>query len=200
MIHSILTPFFNYFHSRHALVCRFWRAEDGVAAIEAALLFPVGILLLVGITEFSLIYYTNTALNAAVKEIAAQATQECDAADRTATGTCNASNQQLTSAALKNTIAQYAVGLIKPNLLCISATPIDLKTNNSFPSGGSTIDFGGSDQVVLLDFRYTYDFFTPLIKTFFPNKLKFRSTFMVRNGTIANTAGRTLAWEGNTKC
>ena len=177
----------------------FTRREDGNAAIEAAIIFPVGFLLVMGTMEMALYFFANSALNNAVKHMAYEAAQECKADEKSiSSGTiiCDQGAMKIKNAAdraenMKKTLAIYSGNLIKldPEKLCV-------RVQGVVPAG-SMNNLGTSGQIMRYDFSYRWHFFTPLIGNFFNNKTQisqFNASFLVRNGEIGAGADRNFTW------
>ncbi len=180
----------------------FLRGEEGNVAIEFALIAPVFFLLLMGVTEFSLLAYGTSALNNAVKDIAYLASEECPASKRDANLNCPAgANEAFDAAKVTSIIKSYGGGMIDPARLCIFAAPF--KGGQPAGPGITTVNFGGSQDMVRINFRYRWNFFTNIVGKFFTSSngtgiLNYKSDFMVRNGAFLNATNRTLNWTNNT--
>lgn len=185
-----------------ALLRRFLREEQGNVAIEFAIIAFVGFLLTMGILEFALLIYANGALNNAVKEIAYDSASECPTLERGNDGLCTGKhNENVSKAHFDKVLHSYAHGLIHTDEICIFAHPIvQGSTGKLLGDPGPSTDFGGSEDIVRIDFRYRWTFFTAIISNFFPNQLVFQANFLIRNGVIADSSNRKLATISHPNC
>lgn len=191
-----------FFFCPPAILRRFTREEGGNVAIEFAIIAFVGFLLTMGIMEFALLIYANSALNNAVKEIAYDSASECPTLERGNNGLCTgAHNATVNKTHFDKVLKKYATGLINTDEICIFAHPIvSGSTGSLIPDPGPVTDFGGSEDIVRIDFRYRWNFFTAIISNFFPNQLIFQANFLIRNGEIADASNRKLPTISHANC
>ncbi len=190
-------PRFNRPSALFSFLRRFHRDEEGAVAIEFAIIAFVGFLLTMGILEFALLIYANGALNNAVKEIAYRSATECEATERDGNGRCTGGSNQFLKdhdTTFADIFHAYAGNLISPAEVCIFARPIVRGSTGeltNIPPSAIT-DFGGSEDIVRIDFRYQWQFFSFIIRRFFPNLLMFQANFLIRNGAIDDASNRLL--------
>ena len=182
-----------------AIIQRFgamMKSDDGNVAIEAAIIFPVGFLLIITTLEMAMWFFAWAGMDSAVKDMAYTAAQECLADEKAsndngATVHCvKVMSSAERETALKKVLAGYIGGLIDPAKLCIrtrGVTPADLPAN----------DLGGSDSIVRYDFQYRWNFFTLMVDKIFKNADIFNATFLVRNGEIQDPTLRKFTWSGS---
>jgi Flp pilus assembly protein TadG len=181
---------------------RFCRREDGNVAIEAAIIFPVGFLLVMGTMEMALYFFASSALNNAVKEMAYFAAQECPADAKQMAGgaiVCDFSkpsardyqSADTRERKLKGILTSYSGGLIR-----LDAERLCIRVNN-ISNPGATGSLGEKNNIMRYDFLYRWTFFTPLIGNFFGDRVQFNASFLVRNGDIASNADRSFGWNNS---
>lgn len=136
---------------------RYRRGQRGSAAVEMALVAPVVLLLLMGIIEFSLIFFSTLTMQYAVREGARYAiTGRSDKDPATA-------NQQRYKAVMQ-TIETNSMGIFK------TVNPTVSVNGKSYASASvySANMFGGPGDIVVLRLDCTWPITTPLISAFFP--------------------------------
>jgi hypothetical protein len=157
---------------RRSCASRLWRSEDGVTAIEFAMIAPLFFLLLGSIMETGIMLFSEYSLQTSVQS----------AGRLVRTG--QAQEQKLTAAQFKNEICKTAeivmdcaggvsVYLIPAaNFAALQATvPSYLQVGNSYggPPGASSYDCGKPSQVVALIATYDWKFTMPFLKQHFGN-------------------------------
>jgi Flp pilus assembly protein TadG len=136
---------------------RYRRRQHGSAAVEMAFIAPVLLLLMMGIIEFSLVFFSTLTMQYAVREGARYAiTGRADRDPATA-------NQQRYLAILQ---------IIKENSIGIDGTvnPVVSVNGKSYASSSaySANMFGGPGDIVVLRLDCVWPISTPLISAFFP--------------------------------
>jgi Flp pilus assembly protein TadG len=136
-----------------------WRRQRGSAAVEMALIAPVVLLLMMGIIEFSLVFFSTLTMQYAVREGARYAiTGRADKDPATA-------NQQRYLAVLQ-TIKDNSMGIYN------TVNPVVSVNGKSYASASaySSNMFGGPGDIVVLRLDCAWPVTTPLINAFFPGR------------------------------
>lgn len=142
-----------------------WRESRGAAAVEFALLVPIFLVIVFGIVDFGLMFYSKTVITNAAREGARRASLSGDL-DATILATTNAIGSLPGAAPLVTTDCKKSTGGACDNWVTGSS-------GDAPPSGG----------VVKVTVAYTYSWLTP-IKYFIPglggsNSLTSNSTMVV---------------------
>lgn len=136
----------------------FLRRQRGSAVVEMAIIAPIAFLLLIGVIEYSLIFYTTLAMQYAVREGARYAiTGRTDMDPAT-------SNQQRYLAVIQQ-IRNNSMGMYD------SVSPVISVNNTTYASSSaySATMFGSAGDIVVLRLDCTWKLATPLIAALFPN-------------------------------
>jgi Flp pilus assembly protein TadG len=157
---------------RRSCALRLWRSEDGVTAIEFAMIAPLFFLLLGSIMETGIMLFSEYSLQTSVQS----------AARLVRTG--QAQELLLTKAQFKDKICETAEIVMDcaggvtvymvpaANFAALEATaPSYLQVGNSYggPAGASSYGCGGPSQVVALIATYDWKFTMPFLKQHFGN-------------------------------
>jgi Flp pilus assembly protein TadG len=126
------------------------RDTDGANMIEAAIITPLVLLLTIGIMEFASVFYVFLALQNGVS----QATRF----GVTGNTTGGASRVDSIRAAMRESTPTLTI-------------PDSAFTFQHMPAGGSgwTAGTGGPNSVEKVTVQYTWSFFTPMMRPFFPS-------------------------------
>lgn len=136
----------------------FPRRQGGSAVVEMAIIAPIAFLLLIGVIEFSLIFYTTLAMQYAVREGARYAiTGRTDADPAT-------SNQQRYLAVIQQ-IKTYSMGMYDSVKPVISVNNTSYATSSAY----SATMFGAAGDIVVIRLDCTWKLATPIVAAFFPN-------------------------------
>ncbi len=176
---------------------RFWHDDSGVASIEAAISYPVGFLIFLGMIDLSLMLYANAALNNSAKDIAYEGAVQCQVDERDASGNCKTGTDRFDETFIKQTLGRYSVGLLKPDQLCIHTCVVQSRFGSptcNTQANSSGLDLGGTEDAIRYEFTYEYRPFIGFMRKFFPNLYRFQSVYVVRNGGIVNNNNKTLVW------
>jgi Flp pilus assembly protein TadG len=132
------------------------RGRRGTTLVEMAIVFPLLMLLLCGILDFSQMFYSRLTIQHAVREAVRFAI------------TGNTLNDPVSGTPMAR------VAAIKSKIIA-NAVALDVDVNNITvtPANG-----GGPSEVVTVAASFSYEFATPLIKPFFPGG---RYTFTIRS-------------------
>ncbi len=168
----------------HLLLGRCFKAEHGSIAIEFAIIFPVFILLMMGLFELALITWGNGVINNVVTRAAQMSTVGCvdndvEIPDGQSAGDCVSA--PITSEALQALIADKSVGFVKPEKLCLSATTLDEIAGGAGYRPGGALNLGQAEDIVVFYARYNWDVLFPFMRNVFGNTVDFESIVMVRN-------------------
>lgn len=147
------------------------RRERGSAVVEMALIAPVAILLLIGIIEFSMVFFATLTMQYAVREGARYGiTGRTDLDPATA-------NQQRYLAVIQ-AIKNNSMGFYEKVNPVISVNGTTYASSSAY----STTMFGGADDIVVLRLDCTWALSTPLISAFFSGgQYKFAVAATMRN-------------------
>lgn len=177
---------------------QFLQDESGVASIEAAISYPAGFLIFLGMIDIGLLVYGNAALNVAAKDIAYEGAVECQVDERDGSGNCVSGTERVDQAFINDALQGYAFNLIQPENLCIRTCTVQSRagaTTCNSQANSSGIDLGGTEDVVRYEFTYQWSPFFPLMEQFLGEIFNFQAVYVVRNGYIPNgTANRMLVW------
>jgi Flp pilus assembly protein TadG len=136
----------------------FLRRQRGSAVVEMAIIAPIAFLLLIGVIEYSIIFYTTLTMQYAVREGARYAiTGRTDKDPAT-------SNQQRYLAVVQ-AIKTNSMGMYD------SVAPVISVNNTTYASSSaySANMFGSAGDIVVLRLDCTWKLATPLVAAFFPN-------------------------------
>ncbi|MYM30293.1 TadE-like protein [Duganella sacchari] len=136
----------------------FLRRQRGSAVVEMAIVAPVAFLLLIGVIEYSILFYTTLAMQYAVREGARYAiTGRTDKDPAT-------SNQQRYLAVIQ-AIKSNSMGMYD------SVNPVISVNGTSYASSSaySATMFGNAGDIVVLRLDCTWKLATPIVAAFFPN-------------------------------
>ncbi len=134
------------------------RRQRGSAVVEMAIIAPIAFLLLIGIIEYSILFFTTLTMQYAVREGARYAiTGRTDKDPATA-------NQQRYLAVIQ-AIKSNSMGMYD------TVTPVISVNNTTYASTNaySANMFGGPGDILVLRLDCTWKLATPLIAAFFPN-------------------------------
>ena len=160
------------YHLRRSSASRCWHNEDGVTAIEFAMIGPLFFLLLGSIMETGIMLFSEYSLQTSVQS----------AARMVRTG--QAQEQQLTAAQFKNAICETAeivmdcAGGVTVYMVSAAnftaleaAVPSYLNIGNSYggPAGPTSYACGNPSQVVAVITTYDWEFTMPFLKEHFGN-------------------------------
>jgi Flp pilus assembly protein TadG len=147
------------------------RRQSGSAAVEMAIIAPVALLLLVGIIEFSIVFFMTLTMQFAVREgVRYGITGRVDKDPATA-------NQQRYLAVVQ-AIKDNSMGMYDSLSPVISVNGTTYATANAY----SASMFGGPEDIVVLRIDCTWNVSTPLIAAFFSGgKYKFAVAATMRN-------------------
>ncbi len=175
---------------------KFASDDDGVTAVEFALIAPVFVLLLMGIIEFSLIMFVSSAIEGAIA-----ASGRYGKTGYTAAGSSR--QQQIVA-----TVAARTNGLINPSLITVTTTVypsfdsiskdepyVDTNHNGTHDSGEAYTDInhngqwdsagvsglGNANDIVVYTVSYPWTINTPLIGKFFGSPYIISSRTVVKN-------------------
>lgn len=160
---------------------RRWRDDGGATAVEAALIMPVFLYLLMGIIEMSLLFYTTTVVDGAVHAAGRQIR----------TGQAQLSGDTL------NTFKVSLCNSLGAVYDCNDIT-LDVRSFSTFASVSIPIEYdddgniintqfsvGGSSQIQAIRATYTWTFYTPMIGFYFgsagANTRQISTTTVFRN-------------------
>ncbi|MBY0407901.1 MAG: pilus assembly protein [Rickettsiales bacterium] len=176
----------------------FWREQDGVSALEFALIAPVFLFLLSGIIEFSLIMLTNT-----VMESAAHATSRLG---KTGFDPSGMTREQ----AILNSITSRTASLLDPERIVMTSTiypdfssvgraepcinPVnppcggapgvnysDVNGNGTWDSDMGAAGLGDDGDVVVYSVTYPWPIMSPLMQPIFGSIYNITVRSVVRN-------------------
>lgn len=145
--------------------------QRGSAVVEMALIAPVAILLLIGIIEFSMVFFATLTMQYAVREgVRYGITGRTDLDPAT-------SNQQRYLAVVQ-AIKDNSMGFYDKVTPVISVNGTTYASSSAY----SATMFGGPDDIVVLRLDCTWALSTPLISAFFSGgKYKFAVAATMRN-------------------
>jgi Flp pilus assembly protein TadG len=181
------------FHRGH-----FARCQNGVTAIEFALIAPVLIMIMMGIIEFSLIMFTSSVMEGATNE-----TARLGKTGYVATGLTR--QQEIT-----NTITSKTSGLLNPTRItitttvysnfnnigkpepCLSPTTppcpgtpginfVDVNGNGVWDTDMGQAGLGNAGDIVVYSVSYPWPIFTPVIQAIFGTTYTITARSVVRN-------------------
>ena len=150
---------------------RYRRTERGSAAVEMALVAPAVLLLMMGIIEFSLVFFSTLTMQFAVREGARYAITGRTDRDPAAAG-------QQRYLAVMQTIRNNSMGIFNTVNPSVSVNGKSYASSSTY----SANMFGGPGDIVVLRLDCTWPVTTPLISSFFPDgKYKFAVAATMRN-------------------
>jgi Flp pilus assembly protein TadG len=129
----------------------FQRRQRGSAVVEMAIIAPVAFLLLIGVIEFSLVFFTTLTMQYAVREGARYAI----------TGRTETNTSQLTS--VMNVIRTNSAGYL--DTVC---PKFSVNGTASSASNASTL-LGAPGDIIVLRLDCTWKLATPIVAAVFPN-------------------------------
>ncbi len=144
------------------------RCNEGVTAIEFALLSPVLLLLTMGIIEFAIIMFVSVVL-----ESATDVTARLGSTGYVPTGTSQAQE-------IINNVNSMTAGLLNPSNLTITTTSY-ANFNNIGQSGQSTTGLGSPGDVVVYTVSYPWTIMTPIVSSVIGNSIMLSASTVVRN-------------------
>lgn len=127
------------------------RRARGSAVVEMAIIAPLAFLLVIGVIEFSLVFFTTLTMQYAVREGARYAT----------TGRNDGTNTQLVS--VMNVIRSNSAGYLD------SVCPVLSVNGTAHTSSNSGTLLGGPGDVIVLRLDCTWKLATPIVAAVFPN-------------------------------
>lgn len=127
------------------------RRQRGSAVVEMAIVAPVAFLLLIGVIEFSLVFFVTLTMQYAVREGARYAI----------TGRSDTNSAQLAS--VMNVIRTNSAGYLD------SVCPTFSVNGTASSSGNSATLLGGVGDIVVLRLDCTWKLATPIVAAVFPN-------------------------------
>ncbi|MET0323104.1 MAG: TadE/TadG family type IV pilus assembly protein [Duganella sp.] len=134
------------------------RRARGSAVVEMALIAPVAFLLLIGIIEFSIIFYTTLTMQFAVREAARYAiTGRTDRDPAT-------SNQQRYLAVIQQ-MKNNSMGMYDSVNPVISINGTTYASSTAYAANM----FGSAGEIVVLRVDCTWKIATPIVSALFPN-------------------------------
>lgn len=135
---------------------RYRRRQDGSAAVEMAFIAPVVLLLMMGIIEFSLVFFSTLTMQYAVREGARYAVTGRTDRDP-------ATSNQLRYRAVVKTMTDSSMGIFT------TVNPVVSVNGKTYASSAYSADmFGGPGDIVVLRLDCVWPISTPLISAFFP--------------------------------
>lgn len=165
--------------NRCKILCRFWRAREGVSAIEFAIIAPVLLLLIFGIIEFATIM-----LLANIMENATSISSRLGKTGYAAGGKSRTDT-------IRDSVIDRAGGLIDPAKLTITskyyeqfdqigdAEPwndanhngiaetgeyVDINGNGQYDADMGIAGFGDAEDIVVYTVRYPWNIMTPIMR------------------------------------
>lgn len=188
--------------TRHSLL----RDQQGLTALEFAMIAPVFLLMIMGIIEFSMIMYANT-----IMESATNSTSRLGKTGYVPTGL---TRQQ----AITNSISTRAAGLLDTSRLtfntkvysdfnrigdpepCISPVNppcngapgvnyVDVNGNGSWDSDMGAAGLGQAGDVVVYTVSYPWQVMTPIVRTIIGSTLNITVRSVVRNEPFGSALG-----------
>lgn len=147
--------------------------ERGATAVEFALVAPVFFLLVLAIIEFGWHFFVQHTIHYATREgtrIALVGTQLNDAGG----------NPMSRENTILSTIRDKAALAVDPGDLMISIFPVG--STYADPGGWeTTVNAGSGGDYMRVRTRYTYTFFTPFLRAFFPGGREIQASTLFRN-------------------
>lgn len=158
---------------------QFWRARQGVAAIEMALIFPIFLLFFMGMFEMGLIWFGNAVISNSVYNAVRESSTGCVGSGHSP-GTCTGDIVEFEE--LKDRISAASVGLVDPDRLCIATKTLEEINNpNDVTSPGTQLDLGQGNQVRVFYAGYNWPVFFPYLRYVFGNATSYRTYQVIRN-------------------
>jgi Flp pilus assembly protein TadG len=132
------------------------RAQGGSSLVELALVLPLFLLLMIGIIEMSIVFFTTLTMQYAVREGARYAVTGQSNLDP------NKANPQRYLAVIQK-IKDSSMGLYD------SVSPVIVVNNTSYSTASSynANMFGSPGQIIVLQLNCTWELATPLLAQFF---------------------------------
>ena len=137
---------------------RYRRLPRGSATVEMALVAPVVLLLMMGIIEFSLVFFSTLTMQYAVREGARYAITGRIDADPASAG-------QERYRAVEQVIRANSLGLFTTVNAVVSVNGKSYASSSAYTANM----FGGPGDIVVLRLDCAWPVTTPLIRSFFPN-------------------------------
>lgn len=134
------------------------RRQRGSAVVEMAIIAPIAFLLLIGVIEYSILFYTTLTMQYAVREGARYAVTGRTDKDPAA------SNQQRYLAVVQQ-IRNSSMGMYDTVNPVISVNGTSYASTNAYNANM----FGNPGDIVVLRLDCTWKLATPLLAVFFPN-------------------------------
>lgn len=147
------------------------RRQGGSAVVEMAIIAPLAFLLLIGVIEYSILFYTTLTMQYAVREGARYGITGRSDLDP-------ATNNQARFRAVIQQIKNNSMGMYD------SVSPVYTINGTTYDSASAygTNMFGGPEEIVVLRVDCTWKLATPLIAALFPNgQYKFTVATTMRN-------------------
>ena len=144
----------SFFKSRRRIIRAKARREKGATAVEMALIAPAFFLLLIGITEFSLML--------AAQQLLDNATYNATRAAKTGYTAGGMTQLQTVTQILDNELASYGSMIDITKVTLTSTAYDDFATIGT----GGTAGMGNPDQIVVYTVTYPWKFFTPMMGSF----------------------------------
>lgn len=154
---------------KRRLFSRLIRCNDGVTAIEFALLSPVLLLMVMGIIEFAVIMFVSV-----VMESATDMTARLGSTGYVPTGTSQAQE-------IINNVDSMTAGLLNANNITITTTSYSGFNEIGVAGQGTANSLGGPGDVVLYTVSYPWTIMTPIVSAVIGNKITLRASTVVRN-------------------
>jgi Flp pilus assembly protein TadG len=135
------------------------RDDSGQAMVETAFAFSVFLLLIMATVDFGYMFSSKLTLQNAVRQAGRYAiTGQCITGSN---GTCSITRYN----SVLQTVENYSVGLITA-----ANVGADVTLTCTNLGGGCPNQAGGPGDLVTISVTYPYQFITPVIAQFFPNK------------------------------
>ena len=145
------------------------RCEEGVTALEFALLSPILFLLVMGIVEFAVIMFVSVVLESATDMTARLGS----------TGYVPAGVSQ--SQEIINNVDNITAGLLQPTANITITTTSYSNFNNIGQNGQGTPGLGGPGDVVVYTVSYPWNIMTPIVSAVIGNTINLSASTVVRN-------------------
>jgi Flp pilus assembly protein TadG len=169
-------------------IIKFFRKNEGVAAIEFALIFPIFILFFFMVLEYSIMSFGNSVMQNMVNMIARQSSMGCYDAEYV-TGNPNACTSTFfaDSTGLKNEIIRKSIGLVDANdssRFTFTAGPV-----GSYTTG---LDMGQGGEIRVIRMAYDWPIFFSYLSSLglIGNTANFETVTVVRNERFGNLGVR----------
>ena len=161
------------------------RCAQGGALIELAILFPVFLLLMLGTLQLALIHWGNGVLQRSLRLVANEMALVCpheevikrwEKEGKPIDEGRLCAGSDITPEKILARITGHTLGIVKPERLCLTATPAE---EDTWPP--QHLDIGNGQQAVIYHLRYDWPVAIPFMRTIFSNHVVFQQTTMVRN-------------------